>query len=349
MMNEPVKETFREAVDSASKAAVVGLLTIYVLGFVIVSLHNAKYGFSDLNPLKPRIMAAGTLFTFFCIYPIALARGFFSHNLQLSPEQRFSRGLLATLNFLSSCIFSALVLATLYEAKPVEVGKPARGWVAAVEIVILIALLAIWGWLMGLGRAYFQKHPMKIAIAALGLVIFLLAYLYSYSDRAIPFAVALWFFAVGTGWTLIRESFKAPKERRFTSSDLLAPMLGLLVLFGTEIYPRVRPSWGGGSPTPVFVYLSRDSRILPNQQFAADMLDDSDGGVYVVKHGEKQAIFIPRAAIAAMYFSDKPLGPEFLKEALPTQPTQPPNQLTQPQAIPQREPKPMPMQIPKKP
>lgn len=317
------KANLRELLDPISKAAVVGILALYVFGFLIVSIHNAEYGFSELNPLKPRIVAAGSLFTLFCVYPIVVARRFFSHSLQLNPEQRFSRATLACLNFLSTCIFSAILLVTLYEIPPPEVAEPTSGWATFATIAGVLIVLAACGWLMRAGWVFFEKHPMKIALSAFALVMLLVSYLYSYADKTILFAVALWFFAVGVGSELVRHSLKQPQqELRFTTTELLVPSVILLTIFAVQVYPRVKPSWGGGGATPVILYFSHDSRILPDQELQGDLLDESDNGVYVVKSGGKQAIFIPRAAIAAMYYSDKPLGPEFFKNLTP--PNQPP-------------------------
>ena len=92
------------------------------------------------------------------------------------------------------------------------------------------------------------------------------------------------------------------------------PLTAALYYFGIYIYPAIKPSWGGGTPTPVVVYLSPDSRVLPNQQFEGDLLDESDNGFYFVRRNEKNAIFIPRASVAAMYFSDSPLPLSFLQK-----------------------------------
>jgi hypothetical protein len=92
-------------------------------------------------------------------------------------------------------------------------------------------------------------------------------------------------------------------------------VIPMLFYFARVIYPLIQPSWGGGSPTKVIVYFSRDSRLFPNQQFDADLIDESDYGLYIVKRGENQAIFVPRQSVSALYFADKPLAPEFLKDA----------------------------------
>jgi len=324
------RTSFRELLDSISKAAVVGILTLYVFGFLIVSIHNAEYGFSDVNPIKPRIMAAGTLFALFCIYPIAVARTFFLHSLQLNPVQRFSRGILASLNFLSACIVSSVVLSKLYDDRSTVVANPTSGWATLVSIVAVLAVLVAWGWLMSVGWTYYEKHPFRIAIGALAMVMLFVSYLFVHSDKTILFAVALWFFAVGVASEIVRHNLThSRQQQRFTAFDLLVPSVVLLTFFALKVYPRVKPSWGGGSSTSVVVYFSEASRILPSQNLECDLLDESDNGIYIVKRGQTKALFIPRAALSAIYFADKPLGSEFLNQG-PSQPSKP----TQPQRHP---------------
>jgi hypothetical protein len=48
------------SIDSVSKALDVFLVFLYVSGFLITSLHIFKYGFSEMNPLRPKTLR-GTL------------------------------------------------------------------------------------------------------------------------------------------------------------------------------------------------------------------------------------------------------------------------------------------------
>jgi 6-phosphogluconate dehydrogenase len=45
-----------EILDSVSKATVAGLVVIYACGFVIISISNAEYGFTEVNPLRAKIL-----------------------------------------------------------------------------------------------------------------------------------------------------------------------------------------------------------------------------------------------------------------------------------------------------
>jgi len=37
-------------------------IALYACGFLIISLHNSRYGFSETNPFRPRMLAAGAWF-----------------------------------------------------------------------------------------------------------------------------------------------------------------------------------------------------------------------------------------------------------------------------------------------
>jgi hypothetical protein len=311
--------------DALSKAAVVAVFAIYVFGFLIVAVHNAEYGFSETNPLRPKIAAAGTLFLLSCLFPVAAAKFTFSHNLQLGPEQRFSRAILGTVSYLVVCTFSAVALAPLYEFRTRPL-SPTPRWADLIAVVSVFAVLSAFGAVIGFGWKHYEKHPMTVAACAGAFSMLWVAYFYFYAPKEIIPAVTLWFFGVGIWSELTRHILSDPQKReKFAVHEGVLPVVLALALFPTALYPRIKSSWGGGSSTPVVVYFSRDSRILPGQQLECDLLDESDSGIYIAKTGETpRAIFIPRAAISAMYFFNKPLEPEFLKELTPVQPSQTP-------------------------
>src|SRR5439155_1928206 len=101
-------------------------------------------------------------------------------------------------------------------------------------------------------------------------------------------------FGVGLVVAFERWYFWKGGGRRFSEwsaynwAGALLFVIPMLFYFARVIYPLVQPSWGGGSPTRVIVYFSRDSRILPSQQFEGDLIDESDNGMYLVKRGEKK-------------------------------------------------------------
>ena len=78
--------------------------------------------------------------------------------------------------------------------------------------------------------------------------------------------------------------------------------LFVLAAYAEGIYPNLGSAWGGGSPTPVVLYLSKDSPIHPGEQISAQLLDQSDAGYYILPTDEKRAIYIPRTAVSLVYF-----------------------------------------------
>src|ERR1035437_6284086 len=57
------KDTF----DIVSKVVAAALILVYVFGFLITSVHSSAYGFTTLNPLRPKTVAAGTWFFLFML------------------------------------------------------------------------------------------------------------------------------------------------------------------------------------------------------------------------------------------------------------------------------------------
>jgi hypothetical protein len=64
----------RRAIDTASKFIAILVIFLYICGFLITSVHYFSYGFSEINPFRPRIFAAGAWFLFFVGMPIGLAK-----------------------------------------------------------------------------------------------------------------------------------------------------------------------------------------------------------------------------------------------------------------------------------
>src|SRR5438094_6767355 len=51
-------------IEAAGKGTALLLGTIYGAGFLIVSIHHAKYGIVEFSALKPRVFLAGAIFVF---------------------------------------------------------------------------------------------------------------------------------------------------------------------------------------------------------------------------------------------------------------------------------------------
>jgi len=59
-----------------------------------------------------------------------------------------------------------------------------------------------------------------------------------------------------------------------------------------------------GSAADITVYFSKDSFLSPNKAVQAQLIEESDDGFYIVGPKESKAVFVPRNAVALIYFSD---------------------------------------------
>jgi hypothetical protein len=318
-----------ELLDAISKITVAGLLALYACGFVIISISNAEYGFTEVNPLRARILGAGALFAALTAAPLMIAHTFFPRREIADAEQRYARNIVAVTRYLLKCNSYVLPLMLIYAASVAPAQATKTFWKWSVFIFIMILLVSLSHFIEWGDKAY-TKHPRKVMIVGSVLLLFFFVWLFvEKTDNRFFVELETWFFGVGLLIAIDRWTFWKGAGRRMSEwsaqnwSALLLLMFPMLFYFARVVYPMIQPSWGGGSPTRVIVYFSKDSRILPNQQFEGALIDESDSGMYVVKRGERQAIFIPRQAVSALYFADKPLAPEFLKDApsnqLPTQ------------------------------
>ena len=115
---------WREALENASKATGLGILIIYGIGFLTISIHNSTFGFAEVNPLRPHIFAAGALFLLLTIPQALSAIKLYSHELELSPEARFSRALVASLSVLVGSWFLSLICQFMVQAPRVSESQP---------------------------------------------------------------------------------------------------------------------------------------------------------------------------------------------------------------------------------
>lgn len=326
------KGTVSEILESVSKATVAGLVLIYACGFVILSISNAEYGFTEVNPLRPKILGAGALFLFLTALPMVTALVYFpTDESQDTKEKRYARNIVAATDYMLKCNLLAVSLGLIYAAS-VGSTRPWHWWEIAFVFALFISLSHFKDW----GKKAYKTYPRRIILIGSALFLLFFVWIGIASDKSsnrFTLNIECWLFGVGLLVVFSRWSSKRVEGKPFFYQwsgykwmTVPLMMIPMLFYFARVIYPLIAPSWGGGSPTRVIVYFAHESRILPNQQLEADLVDESDSGMYFVKRGEKQAIFVPRQSVSALYFADKPLAPEFLKDAAPTNSNQIPTQ-----------------------
>lgn len=304
--------------DSLSKTFVVGAFATYIFGFLIVSVHNASYGFNENNPLKPKIAAAGLLFLVFLVVPIYASFRVFRYETPKDPRRRIAKVSIAALTYSVASFGFALAVIPLFIHTNLGV-EPYKGWRSpsfetAITSCLLILSAMAFVYVLNLERT----RPTRAAVLSGSLVAAIVAIEIFASYRSTVGVAALWFLALGiVSAALGPKVFEAHARKEFDWSGLLIPLVGALAIFPSDVYPKIKSSWGGGSPVPVVVYFSKDSRILPEQQMNAELVDESDAGIFVVRSNDSKALFIPRSAVAAVYFSVEPLSRDIVNTEPP--------------------------------
>jgi hypothetical protein len=324
-------KTLISMVEPATKVAAGFLLAAYVAGYLIVSIRDSSFGFTELSPFKPKILGAGILFSALTAIPVYAAQKFFSREYSSTDAlakaaELFSR----TVVYWYACSLattglgmiiaqktqpgpilklpSSMALITRTFADPLSL----RG--AAPQVVSLILFFGL------VKRTKFSaKHPgLTICGSLLLLAINLLSGFLQHEVQG-SLWMELWFFGSGVLLrplvrTTLNEEWK--KGQTLTSSFYLP--IAALFYFSRFVYPSVEASWGGGHPVPVVLYFNSSSPFRPGEPFPALLLDESEAGYYFVEENRSHALFMPRSQVSMLYFSDKPLPPAPSAPAAPS-------------------------------
>jgi hypothetical protein len=287
-------------VDVFSKGVAALAVALYASGFLIISLYQSEYGFSEVNPLRPKILAAGAWFLLFLSIPASsIARAKVNKLLTTTQLAQW------LFPYYVGCMSAGLFTSFLFNYSLFPGGKAPAWWVWLIGIVASLALvIAINIW---------DKFPprlgavisvvLTLAFATIGAKELFIAHQFTVS------AIGFWFFGVGV--VTVVELTVLPKNVDWTRT--VFTFCGALLVFAHYYYPHMKSSWGGGSPVPVTVYFGKESPIKPNQSATLQLVDESDSGFYLVWPKDNKAVLVPRNAISIVYFSDKPMDPSFMK------------------------------------
>lgn len=281
--------------ETLSKGVAGIVVAVYACGFLIVSIYHAKYGFVGTNPLRPRVLAAGAWFFLFAAIPFSVAVKF-----RTDPWSKMAR---ISYPLWFWCYSLVIPLTFFLFEFPVD-PQPFNKWslvLTAIGVAAMITFSVLTDkkkgpqWLLGIlsvvTTLYYMVSPIR----------------WLYTGRHVDSQIVVfWLF----GATLaIKFEFDVLAGRKLSQNGEWAKPLSLLCLllltFARGIYPYLKTSWGGGTPVDVTIYFSKDSLLNPNKAAQVQLIEESDEGFYIVGPKESKAIFVPRSAVAMIFFSDK--------------------------------------------
>lgn len=302
---QQTESQFRSVLETVSKAGAVLLAVIYAVGFLIVILHHAQYGIAEFNPLKPKIFSAGILFGLLFAVPYIAAYRFYSPRDKTSDDNS-EKTKTPTWNVVSRIIdfyFFSVALAQpwmfLFRLSGSELLERTPWWAILAFFAIFIALISVS---RKLGK---KGHPRIL----LGTSIFLAGALFfgelRYGERSV-FWLALWFFVIGAGVILFRYGLVEVEKVKKWEWERLAPtfLIFPLSIYATQVYGKIRPSYGGGMPTPVILHFTSKNPLAESgDEGRLLLIEETDHGYYLLKNTtEKKSYFVRRDAVVVVVY-----------------------------------------------
>jgi hypothetical protein len=298
------------SLDAISKSVAAFAILLYGCGYLITSIYYSGYGFTEMAPLRPRIVAAGAWFLLFTSMAFVLAKGVLKSADYLKvPGKSWLKVPAFLLLHLVACTFLAFLIQWIFDVDTYSASawSGPKAWEAWTPWVLLLPLMTV-GLLSSLRATKRLVSPalgVVSAIATVASFIWSSVYEWFVAGSFGWSAIALWFFAIGI--LALLEMHMRRWKVTLTPGDwtqTIILVLGTVFIFASFYYPHIKSSWGGGRPIPVTIYFTKESVILPGHSVNALLIDESDSGLYVVGNKDKKATFIPHGSVGLVYFSD---------------------------------------------
>jgi hypothetical protein len=313
------KSTTEKMLELFSKALAGIAIAVYASGFLITSLYHASYGFIESDPLRPRILFAGTWFAIFICAPIMLTWRFTKQDYWASEKtiwEKLHDFIFDYYTTVGSFAFSVLNNVFVFDqtTPTPSIEKPYSGLRIALIVICFIAALIVAFVIAALITNFLIQHVPKLWRARLWFVYLLISASFvlvpayrNLSERHYFSTVSLVLWFALTGFAFVGVS-RLTKNRLsiYTIPVYALVLFPAVTSFATIYYPHIRNSWGGGEPTPAVITLTKDAPVLSLQDVPVSIIDESSLGFYVVANGDQKATFIPRTSVGFIHFSSDP-------------------------------------------
>jgi hypothetical protein len=324
-------------IDTLTKLGAAFVASIYLCGFVVVTVSQARFGIVEFSIIRPKILSAGVGLLMLCAIPVLIhltvfrVWGFGLPALKINPllpttnKQRQLKKSLTVTVFVVLNIYTAFVLGLLILPFKIQLDEW-RLFTAFFNFTVMISCLMLFA-----GR-WFERQPIPFTATVISLNVGLLATIIALAAHVSGayFALFGWFLLVTS---IVRWGPKVwPRLKTFNPGALLFVFL-LLTYYSTLLYPRIKPEFGGGLSPTVIVFVSDNNRsTLPKELFvfapevraffdrnfqprledllqfqrgnviAGRLLDEISDGYYLEIFHQEGAFFLPRTSVAAIQF-----------------------------------------------
>jgi hypothetical protein len=165
--------------------------------------------------------------------------------------------------------------------------------------------MVLYATLGSFAHKHFNNHPNVLLFGVFLLMLSFVAIMYRFADHH-QMALVLWLYAVGIGAVLLSRGLRPEKIKQVEWERHFPVLATALLTYATLIYGHIKPSFGGGPPSPVVLYLTAETPISTTDSASVLLLDETDHGYYVLLNPqEKTAYFLRRDLVSAIHFQKK--------------------------------------------
>ena len=178
-------------------------------------------------------------------------------------------------------------------------------WTKILFVSLFFLDATVWATIIGSKRIQNFLKPRSWILAALVLALIVASgYLVAADSSGFGIRhIVVWFFGCGILSLATYFDFAASKQNRHKLPLYIFQILTYVALYAAWIYPHISNRWAGGRPVDVTVTFSKDSSVLPGRSGQLKLIEEDEAGIFVLTSNGKHAIFVPKASIGAIVFT----------------------------------------------
>jgi hypothetical protein len=284
----------KDPLEVLAKAAAALLVIFYIFGFLVVSAANYKHGITNFGLFRVRVVSAGVLAALFSGAASWLWEGAFGLPARRKEDAPATWSLsVKCLAFLVAVRFTSWFLnGLIFSAPPSKYA----GW----RIVLYLLTVAV----IAIPSQTKRKYPIWFSSLCWVMVVIFAVAEAAFQWRTGADHIFLWFLFIAVIAEATTSNLKVVNTIRDVNWLMLTTDLALVpILFGTVLFEKIPPRFGGGKPVPVVFQFAGTSPIDGAVKDKFWLLDEGDSGFYVLQAPEdKKGIFLPRSSVAAIYY-----------------------------------------------
>src|SRR5258708_30856482 len=252
----------RELFGITVKHAAIIFAVIYGMGFLVLSIHHARFGMEATEPFKPKVFSAGLLFVVLAGVPcVAMARLLAIYGLKM-PRTQTVVGTGAAYIWLTHVLDFWLIAVGLRVGSailfsPMDFIPKYPGWLF--YIIWGVVWATAIGWFNDLNRWPVRTVVIKFIFFAL-----LVAIIFRYNTREF-FLQAIWFYSVGLIFLYLRWLRNEETAKTYDWERQGFAVLGMVALFAGFVYGHIRSEYGGGAPIRIDLMFARPTSFSANK------------------------------------------------------------------------------------